>query len=399
VRIAIAYDCLYPYTIGGMERWYRGLAVALAERHEVTYLTRRQWGDREVPDVPKGVEVVALSSGGSLYTPSGLRDIRSPLRFGCGVARHLARHGRRYDVVHACAFPFFPAIAAALAERAGGPPVVTEWPEVWRRRSWRHYLGGATGEIGAAIQSLAIRLTRRPVVFSRLAAARLREEGLRGRPTILTGLYAEPATPRPAERPRQPLVVFAGRLIPEKRAIVVAEAIGLARRRIPLLEGVIFGDGPERRAVLDRIGRLGLREHVRCPGFRDWAEIDRAMSSGLCLLLPSAREGYGLVVVEAAARGLPAIVTPDEESAATELVEDGVNGFVSRSADPQDLCEEILRAHACGPPLYRRTRAWFDENSARLGIAGSIAKLEALYHEAAGRGPAEILEPKLTADA
>jgi glycosyltransferase involved in cell wall biosynthesis len=138
VRIAIAYDCLYPYTIGGMERWYRGLAVALAERHEVTYLTRRQWGDREVPDVPKGVEVVALSSGGSLYTPSGRRDIRSPLRFGWGVARHLARHGRRYDVVHACAFPFFPAIAAALAERAGGPPVVTEWPEVWRRRSWRH---------------------------------------------------------------------------------------------------------------------------------------------------------------------------------------------------------------------------------------------------------------------
>ena len=95
----------------------------------------------------------------------------------------------------------------------------------------------------------------------------------------------------------------------------------------------------------------------------------------------------------------PAIVTADEESAATELVEEGVNGFVSRSADPQDLCEEILRAHACGPPLHRRTRAWFDENSERLGIAGSIAKLEALYHEAIGRGPAEILEPGLTTDA
>jgi hypothetical protein len=44
VRICIVYDCLYPHTVGGAERWYRNVALRLAEDgHEVTYLTMRQW--------------------------------------------------------------------------------------------------------------------------------------------------------------------------------------------------------------------------------------------------------------------------------------------------------------------------------------------------------------------
>src|SRR5262245_14907411 len=44
VRVCIVYDCLYPYTIGGAERWYRSLAERLAATGaEVTYLTLRQW--------------------------------------------------------------------------------------------------------------------------------------------------------------------------------------------------------------------------------------------------------------------------------------------------------------------------------------------------------------------
>ena len=44
MRICVVYDCLYPYTVGGGERWYRNLAQRLASAgHEVTYLTLRQW--------------------------------------------------------------------------------------------------------------------------------------------------------------------------------------------------------------------------------------------------------------------------------------------------------------------------------------------------------------------
>ena len=55
----------------------------------------------------------------------------------------------------------------------------------------------------------------------------------------------------------------------------------------------------------------------------------------MCLVLPSRREGYGLVVVEAAALGTPSVVVRGPDNAATELVEDGKNGFVAPSADPE----------------------------------------------------------------
>jgi len=99
MRICLVYDCLFPYTVGGAERWYRNLASELvAAGHEVTYLTRRQWPAGEPPDVP-GVRVIGVSPGGPLYTKDGRRSIGPPLRFGLGVLAHLARRRRDYDVV------------------------------------------------------------------------------------------------------------------------------------------------------------------------------------------------------------------------------------------------------------------------------------------------------------
>src|SRR5271166_181768 len=95
MRICVLYDCLFPYTIGGAERWYRNLAERLAaDGHEVDYLTLRQWPDDEVVDVP-GVRVVAVGPRMALYS-GGRRRIAPPLRFGLGVFTHLARRGSRY---------------------------------------------------------------------------------------------------------------------------------------------------------------------------------------------------------------------------------------------------------------------------------------------------------------
>ena len=50
MNICLVYDCLFPHTIGGAERWYRELALRLvADGHDVTYLTLRQWDDE--PDL------------------------------------------------------------------------------------------------------------------------------------------------------------------------------------------------------------------------------------------------------------------------------------------------------------------------------------------------------------
>src|SRR5215831_6395459 len=106
MRICLLYDCLFPYTVGGAERWYRNLAERLAaEGHEVTYLTLRQWGRGEQAKLDARARVLAVGPRMHLYTKDGRRRIAPPLVFGLGVLLHLLRNGRRYEVVHTASFP------------------------------------------------------------------------------------------------------------------------------------------------------------------------------------------------------------------------------------------------------------------------------------------------------
>src|ERR1700736_858788 len=101
MRICIVYDCLFPHTVGGAERWYAGLAQRLVqEGHEVTYLTLRQWDRGTATEIDPRVHVVAAGPRMALYTTGGRRRIMPPLIFGLGVFLHLLRAGHRYDAVH-----------------------------------------------------------------------------------------------------------------------------------------------------------------------------------------------------------------------------------------------------------------------------------------------------------
>lgn len=370
MRVCIVYDCLYPYTIGGAERWYRNLAERLgAGGHEVTFLTRRQWERGEDPAIP-GVRVVAVSPRMGLYA-DGRRRIVPPLLFGLGVLAHLLRHGRRYDVVHTASFPYFSLLAANAARGRGRFRLLVDWHEVWTREYWREYLGRVGGRIGWRIQRACLRAPQRAFCFSRLHERRLRELGLSGQLTRLEGQYAGPAAP-PEPLPARPVVVFAGRHIPEKRVPALVPAIARARERVPELCGEIYGDGPKRERVLAAIAAAGLDGSISAPGFVDQEVLEQALASALCVVLPSRREGYGLIVVESASRGVPSVVVAGPDNAATELVEEGANGFVARSAQEEDLAAAFVRIYDAGPKLRRSTLDWFHRNAERLSLERSL---------------------------
>jgi glycosyltransferase involved in cell wall biosynthesis len=372
MRVCIVYDCLFPYTVGGGERWYRNLAQRLAiEGHEVTYLTLRQWDRGERPHVDGGVRVVTAGPRMELYTASGRRRILPPLVFGLGVLLHLLRHGRRYDVVHTSAFPYFSLLSAGLLRRVSGYRLVVDWFEVWSRSYWRDYLGGLGGRVGELVQWLCTRVPQQAFCFSELHARRLREEGLRGRVTVLRGLFSgsgEPPTPNEAD----PVVLFAGRLIPEKQVTLGVAAMAQAVGRIAGLRGEFLGEGPERAALDAAIAEHGLQGIVTAPGFADADVLDAEMRRAMCMLLPSRREGYGMVVVEAASRGTPSVVVAGEDNAATELIEEGVNGTIAPRADAEEIAEAIVRVHRGGLALRQSTAGWFAENAETLSLETSL---------------------------
>jgi glycosyltransferase involved in cell wall biosynthesis len=378
VRICLIYDCLYPHTVGGAERWYRGVAERLvAEGHDVTYLTLRQWERGERPQISDQVKVVEAGPRMELYV-DGRRRILPPLRFGAGVLWHLLRHGRRYDAVHTGAFPYFALLAAGLLRRVSGYRLIVDWHEVWSRSYWRGYIGGAGGLVGWLVQRLCIRQRQHAFASSRLTAGRLRELGFRYELEVLDGLFEgpdEPDEPLPAD----PVVAAAGRHIPEKRMEAIVPAVMRAREQVPELRGEIVGDGPSRDRVLEAIRRSGANGAVTAPGFVATEHVERLFRRALCMVSASEREGYGLVVVEAAVHGTPTVVTRAPDNAATELVEDGVNGVVADSADPDDLAAAILRVHAGGPALRRSTADWYRRNARRLALSTSLDRIARTY--------------------
>jgi glycosyltransferase involved in cell wall biosynthesis len=375
LHICLVYDCLYPYTVGGGERWYRALAERLAaEGFEVTYLTLRQWKPGEEPDIP-GVRVVEVGPRMELYV-GGRRRIGPALRFGLGVFRHLRDHGPRYDVVHCASTPFFALIGAGLARR-GRYRLLVDWIEVWTRGYWREYLGRLKGTIAWGIQRVATRFGERAFTFARLHERRLHAEGFRG-PIEVIGVYAGPLE-RPDPAPAEPVVVFAGRHIPEKGVLALPEAFRLAREHLPELRGEILGDGPLREEVERRVSEAGLAEAVSVPGFVGEDEVRGAVRRALCLALPSTREGYGLVVIEAASLGTPSVVVDHPDNAALELVEDGIDGVVASSAEPNDLADAFLRVHEAGEPLRNSTADWFAKNGRRLSLETSLQTVVDAY--------------------
>ena len=391
MRICLVYDCLFPYTVGGAERWYRSLAERLAaDGHQVTYLTLRQWDEGIEPDLT-GVDVRVVGPRMRLYDSPGHRRILPPLVFGAGVLWHLLRHGRRYDVVHTCSFPYFSLLAAAVTAPLRRYRIAVDWFEVWSRTYWREYLGRAGGTVGWIVQWLCTRVPQRAFCFSELYARRLRDVGMRGEITMLAGAYDGSLEPRPVAS-AQPLVVFAGRHIPEKRVPAIVPAIARLRERLPQVRALILGDGPEREAVRGRVVDGGLQDAIDVPGFVAAEDVDAAIARALCLLLPSRREGYGLVVVEAASHGTPSVVVGGEDNAAVELIVEGVNGYIAASDSPEDLADAMWAVHSRGDALRESTLAWFAANARRVSLARSQELVLEVYDPAAGHADASVAE-------
>jgi len=336
----------------------------------------RHWPRSETVELP-GVEVVAVAPGAAFYTTSGRRRITPALRFGLGVLRHLTREGNRYDVVHTASFPYFSLLAAALARRRHRFRIVVDWFEVWSRDYWREYLGQLAGAVGFMVQRRCIRIRHEALCYSQLFARRLVEQGVRGEVTVLGGIYAGPSGTPPA--PAEPVVVFAGRHIPEKQVSALVPAIARARATVGDLRGEIFGDGPARPELLRLIADSTLDGAVEAPGFVSEDRLRRSLRRALCLVLPSKREGYGLVVIEAAALGVPSVVVRAPDNAATELVEEGENGAIADSAEPDELAAAILRVYDGGHALRESTAAWYQRNAERLSLDHSLDQVLAVY--------------------
>lgn len=367
MRVAIVYDCLSPFSTGGGERVYRRIADILVDAgHQVDYLTRDQWSPDPSPEF--GFTVVPIWTG-EIYDSRGVRRIGPALAFARAAHRRLRSRPRDYDLVVASALP----VLTLLAVRAALPrqvPVVGDWLEVWGLRTWLAYAGPA-GVAAWFLQFLGAWSTPWHTVNSSFTADRLRRLRRSLRPVVLGLLeFAERRPRRPASVP--PFALSVGRLISDKRIGDLPAAIARVRATVPDLRAVVVGDGPERSAIEAAAARHGVQDFFQFEGFTSTARLEALRGGAAVLVHPSRREGFGLVVAEAAAVGLPVVVVEGQDNAATALVDPGVNGVIANSTDPADLASAIAQVLAAGDRMRASAQAWFDRESARRTLATSV---------------------------
>jgi glycosyltransferase involved in cell wall biosynthesis len=246
---------------------------------------------------------------------------REPLAGNAARLASASRWLRRHDIVilHGHAHPGM--LAAAGACRILGVPYLLrgESPAQsaavgWRRLA-RHLVAGAVvrgaagalpiGERNAAFYRRYGRIPHFAAPYS-VDNERFRAMSDAARPARRERLAAVGLDPR------QPTVIFAGKLIPHKRPLDVVRAIAHADAGLNLL---VLGDGPLRA----EIGRYAARLPVRCLGFVNQSELPGWYGVGDILALPSGHEPWGLVVNEGMACGLIPVVS-DAVGAGPDLV-------------------------------------------------------------------------------
>jgi glycosyltransferase involved in cell wall biosynthesis len=180
--------------------------------------------------------------------------------------------------------------------------------------------------------------------------------------------------------PDDVVVVSVARLAPEKGLDVLVHAV--AEAGDPRLLLVLAGNGPERERLEDLANVRGAR--LTLAGDLEWEQIVQVYVAADVFALLSEREPWAVVVNEAAACGLP-LVLSDRVGAAHDLLRDGENGFLVAAGDA-DAAAAALRRLAADPALRATYGARSRELAQDWGYGPSVAGFLAAVREAVSKG-------------
>jgi glycosyltransferase involved in cell wall biosynthesis len=357
-KVAIVSDAVHPYHRGGKELRYYELTQRLADRVDVDVYTMHWWDGAPVRN-EGGVTFHAISPLVPLYV-NERRSLFQAFRFGFACLRMLRYN---FDVLEADHIPFLQVFFLRMVTTLKRKRFVVTWHEVWGREYWRRYLGLA-GYAAWIVEALAMRQPDHIVAASPQTAERLRAS-LGDRCAISVapnGIdLAAVETVAPDSAPTDLVVV--GRLMAHKRVDMLLESVAILHAEGLPVTCRVIGNGPERHELHRIVQQLGIENLV---DFRhdvsEQKDVYSLLKAARACVFPSAREGFGIAVLEALACGVPVITTSAPDNLAQHLVARSVRGVV---CDPsaEALAAAIRGALSDGTVTRGHPDAWLKEYS------------------------------------
>jgi glycosyltransferase involved in cell wall biosynthesis len=338
MKIAFVYDAVYPWVKGGAEMRIHELGKRLSSMGHEVHIFGVKWWEGEDTFEYESMTLHGVCKARDLYV-NGRRSISEAIVFAIKLFPELRKEN--FDLIDVSVFPYFSCFTVKVISILKKTPLVFTWHEVWDDY-WYEYMGKA-GFFGRWIEKAVSKLSEKNIAVSgwtkrRLEALRIPEEKIK---VIPNGIDLEKISKIEPEGGRDLLeleskrydIIFAGRLIKEKNVDLLIKAIDLLKADFPDIRCCIVGDGPEKVALVELAKKTGVYGNVEFAGFQEYGALIGKIKASKVLVLPSIREGFGMVVIEAFACGVPVVTVKAKYNAAQGLVENEVDGLVVKPED------------------------------------------------------------------
>ena len=293
---------------GGAEKYLVTVAEGLARRgHKVTFRTADYPGAAS-REVVRGVQYVRRGGRLSIYPRALLSqivrrraDVVVDVQNGVPFLSPLVRRGPVVNLVHHVHKEQWPVLFGPRLTRVGWWLESRFAPRVYRRSPYVAVSSSTQREL----VSLGVEDRRITVIHNGTDAVPLEADA----------------------RSTSPALVVLGRLVPTKRVEMALHTVYALQDEVPDLTLEIIGSGASLHELEDLAGTLGIADRVTFHGHVSEHEKHTLLAKAWVHLMPSLKEGWGLVVVEAGVHGTPTVAFAEAGGPADSIV-DGRTGLL-----------------------------------------------------------------------
>jgi glycosyltransferase involved in cell wall biosynthesis len=182
----------------------------------------------------------------------------------------------------------------------------------------------------------------RYVTISQASRADLATLGIDADRIVVINCGTPPAVGEPISRDPNPHLVVLSRLVPHKRVEIALQTLALLAPEMPTLTLTVAGQGWWEENLREAVEELGIADRVHFAGHVSEETKHELFSRAWVALTPSLKEGWGLTIVEAGARGTPTVAMAGA-GGVEEAILDGETGLLARDVDHYTtLVRELL---------------------------------------------------------
>ncbi|MEM3661853.1 MAG: glycosyltransferase, partial [Candidatus Micrarchaeaceae archaeon] len=227
-KIAFVSDVAYPWIKGGMESLHYAEMRELSRKHEV-YCFSLQFEGMEKEFVKDRIHYVTVAKVHSkeLYTPNGSRSIKLARLFAGMIGKTLGKYD--FDAIYVNSFPYLHLKTVKAYCKKHRCRLIMDVAEVWPKERWRAYLGSLKGSLAYSYSLASLKGADAYVANSSATAIALERIGIpRSSITVFSPVLDMKLINSVPRRSRTHRVIYAGRLIKEKRLDLWIDAVARA---------------------------------------------------------------------------------------------------------------------------------------------------------------------------